>query len=127
MRTMVGAEDPRSRACPAEQDAAFPRTERRSLCGNAASGLRLTPCLPPRALVLDIGGRGAAQRRELVRPAARADVVGAYVAGDVAGLGRRPLAGDAARTRSPSAQYWADRAVEIGAVLGHDDWSTRQT
>lgn len=80
-----------------------------------------------RALVLDIGGVVLRNARELIRArAARgSDAVGAYVAQeDVAG----PDDGHwqaMLRHEVTERQYWADRAVDIGAVLGHEGWTTR--
>jgi putative hydrolase of the HAD superfamily len=86
--------------------------------------------MPPpaaRALVLDIGGVVLRNARELVRArAARAtDGVGRYVAQqDVAGP-------DDARWQAmlrhevTERQYWAHRARDLGRVLGHEGWATR--
>jgi putative hydrolase of the HAD superfamily len=82
---------------------------------------------PARALVLDIGGVVLRNARELVRArAARdGDAVGAYVAQeDVAG----PDDGHwqaMLRHEVTEREYWADRALDLGQVLGHDGWTTR--
>ena len=81
-----------------------------------------------RALVLDIGGVVLRNARELIRArAARdGDVVGAYVAQkDVAG----PDDGHwqaMLRHEVTERQYWADRALDLGQVLGHGGWTTRE-
>jgi putative hydrolase of the HAD superfamily len=79
------------------------------------------------ALVLDIGGVVLRNARELIRArAARdGDAVGAYIAQeDVAG----PDDGHwqaMLRHEVTERQYWADRAVDLGKVLGHEAWTTR--
>jgi putative hydrolase of the HAD superfamily len=84
---------------------------------------------PPRArgLLLDIGGVILRNARELIRArvSREGDAVGAYVAEhDVAGPDDAQWSA-MLRHEITERQYWADRAREIGAVLGHEDWTTR--
>ena len=88
----------------------------------------MQPAPVARALVLDIGGVVLRNARELVRARAAqdTDAVGQYVAKeDVAG----PDDGHwqaMLRHEVTERQYWADRALDIGRILGHEDWTTRE-
>src|SRR6478735_2295390 len=103
--------------------------ERRSLCRNGATR-ESGPMddAPPRArgLLLDIGGVILRNARELIRArvSREGDAVGAYVAEhDVAGPDDAQWSA-MLRHEITERQYWADRAREIGAVLGHGGWTT---
>jgi len=99
-------------------------------CREPPGGITLCDMQPPpaaRALVLDIGGVVLRNARELVRARASRETgaIGHYVAEeDVAG----PT--DAhwqamLRHEVTERQYWADRARDLGSVLGHESWTTR--
>jgi len=80
-----------------------------------------------RALILDIGGVVLSNARELVRnrSALGAPAVTAYAeALDFAGP-RDQLWHRMLRHEVTERAYWAQRAAEIGSVLGHDGWTTR--
>ncbi len=115
---------------PRIRTAAFPRTERRAaaLVAETRSGTPCPACSQPRPLapcVLDIGGVVLRNGRELVRGSADDEPgVADYVERlDFAGPGdelwQRML-----RHEVTERAYWAQRAGEIGQLLGHDDWST---
>lgn len=85
---------------------------------------------PPaaRALILDLGGVVLRNARELVqnRAALGEPAVTAYVeAVDFAGPGDE-LWHRMLRHELTERAFWAQRAAEIGAVLGRDGWTTRQ-
>lgn len=84
------------------------------------------PSPTARALLLDLGGVVLRNGRELLHGGVVADepALAAYVAEtDFAGPGdelwQRML-----REEVTERDYWAQRAAEIGAVLGHDGWTT---
>jgi len=79
-----------------------------------------------RALLLDLGGVVLRNGRELVRGAILDDepALAAYVESvDFAGPGDE-LWQQMLRLEVAERAYWARRAAEIGAVLGHDGWTT---
>jgi len=79
-----------------------------------------------RALMLDLGGVVLRNGRELVRGGMVAEepAVAAYVAEvDFAGPGDE-LWQQMLRHDVTERAYWAQRAAEIGGVLGHEGWTT---
>jgi len=80
-----------------------------------------------RALILDLGGVVLRNARELVqnRAALGAPAVTAYAEEvDFAGPGDE-LWHRMLRHEVTERAYWAQRAAEIGAALGHAEWTTR--
>jgi putative hydrolase of the HAD superfamily len=81
---------------------------------------------PARALLLDIGGVVLRNGRELVRSSIVSDrpALRDFVAEvDFAGAGDE-LWQAMLRQELTERDYWAQRATEIGALLGHEGWTT---